>query len=196
MNELVATLVVHYQVTHRDIDPPLVRYRCDHKSGFNVTKAQMLESLKKSPLTIKYFNMIELVEVDDLDLVPSRMRLSPVQINREISENSAHGLEPLFSLHRQMGVPIRYTVLLVFKWLQLDIASVCEEVGFHRNYLNAALSGKRQPSEVIRAKMVEKIGLDPWGYAEWVLPTILDREIFSICEHGDHAPRSSLAPLI
>jgi hypothetical protein len=95
-----------------------------------------------------------------------------------------------------MGVPIRYTVLLVFKWLQLDIASVCEEVGFHRNYLNAALSGKRQPSEVIRAKMVDKLGLDPWDYAEWVLPTILDREIFSVSEYDDLAPRSSLAPLI
>lgn len=188
-------MVVHYQVTHRDIDPPLVRFRCDHKSGFNLTKAQMLESIKKSSLTIKYFNLIELVEVDDLDLVPTLKRLSQIPTERAMPAFT-HGLEPLFSLHRQMGVPIRYTVLLVFKWLQLDIASVCEEVGFHRNYLNAALSGKRQPSEVIRAKMVDKLGLDPWGYAEWVLPTILDREIISICEHGDHAPRSSLAPLI
>lgn len=89
-------------------------------------------------------------------------------------------VKSIFQLHRDMGVPIRYTVLLVFKWLQLDIGAVCAEAGFHRNYLNAALSGKRQASDLIREKMIEKIGLDPWLYAEWLKPTILSQETIAL----------------
>ncbi|HRH75976.1 MAG TPA: hypothetical protein PK129_01405 [Cellvibrionaceae bacterium] len=159
--------------------PPLVRYRCDHASGFDLTKTCMIERIKNSSLTIKYFSQIELIEVDDLDLVPAG-RLSPILTERAMPARLHKDVKSIFQLHRDMGVPIRYTVLLVFKWLQLDIGAVCAEAGFHRNYLNAALSGKRQASDLIREKMIEKIGLDPWLYAEWLKPTILSQETIAL----------------
>lgn len=170
MNSFQSTLIVHYQVTHKDVNPPLVRYRCDHKSGFAMTKEMMLERIKISPLTIKYFNQIELIEVDDLDLVLHGSATNP------------YAIKSLFETHRQLGIPIRYSVLLVFKWLQLDMGSFCAEAGFHRNYLNVVLSGKRQPSDLIRAKLIEKIGLDPWQYAEWLKPTVISQETIQLAK--------------
>ncbi len=157
-----------------------------------MTKEAMVERIKNSPSTIKYFSQIELIEVDDLYLVPMG-RLSPIHNEHAMPARLARDVQSIFRLHQDLGVPIRYTVLLVFKWLQLDIGVVCAEAGFHRNYLNAALSGKRQPSDLIRAKMVEKIGLDPWLYAEWLKPTILSQETISL---GDDLPsfQGGMAP--
>lgn len=165
-----SALLVYFQVTDCSLVPPLVRYRCDHKSGFGMTKEMMLERVKISPLTIKYFNQIELIEVDDLDLVLHGLDTTP------------YAIKSLFETHRRLGIPIRYSVLLVFKWLQLDIGAFCAESGFHRNYLNVVLSGKRQPSDLIRAKLIEKIGIDPWQYAECLKPTVISQETVQLAE--------------
>jgi hypothetical protein len=43
-------------------------------------------------------------------------------------------------------------------------------------------SGKRQPSDLIRAKLIEKIGFDPWQYAEWLKPTEISQETIQLAE--------------
>lgn len=185
-------LVVYFQVLPEShAENPWVSYwytsnQISGGLGFNfeaqisTSKLSMIEEVRQKHG--HWCERIDFVEVEKLDVVMVRSGLWPKENKRAMTAETKKAVRSMFWSNQRLGIPIRHTVMMVFKLLHIDIGAVCEEAGFHRNYLNAALSGKRQPSDLIRAKMVEKIGTDPWQYAEWIEPIILHTETINLAD--------------
>ncbi len=176
-------MVVYFQVIQESrAEDPWVTYWCStnaisSRSTFNIeahlgfSKREMIEEVQR-----KHGHWCQRIDFIEVDSVLVAMKQGRVWHPGAKSATHTSAIKEIFRTHYLMGIPIKLTMALVAKLSNIDLGALCEEAGFHRNYINNTLSGKRTPSNDFVALVKSKIGVDPWEYAEWLQPTILSQE--------------------
>ncbi len=72
-------------------------------------------------------------------------------------------IRTLFECHRDLGVPVKYTVSLVFKVQGLSLKAAAEQAGYEQSILHKSLAGQCKVPLRLKAIIEDKLGLDPWA---------------------------------
>lgn len=167
---------VYFEVIENG-DDPIVEYVGPKKCGFGMTKSKMIETLADK--FVETHGQLRLMQVKNLSTV---VRHSIKASRGNVVALQSYQLESLFSRHSLAGIPIRATVALLGDVMGLDFGGLCKEAGVNRNYLNNTLKGVHAPSEHFKELVIQKLGIDPWQYAEWLEPDVISEEIVPILE--------------
>lgn len=182
-NENPVQLVVYFQVIHESrSEDPWVTYWCSTNAisaGSNInietqlafSKQKMIEEVQQ-----KHGHWCQRIDLVEVDSVLVAMKRGRVWHSGAKSAMHTSAIKEIFRTHYLMGIPIKLTMALVAKLCNIDLGALCDEAGFHRNYINITLGGKRTPSNDFVALVKSKIGVNPWEYAEWLQPKILSQE--------------------
>lgn len=182
-------MVVYFQVIQESrAQDPWVTYWCSTNaissgSTFNIeahlgfSKRKMIEEVQR--IHGHWCQHIDFIEVDSVLVAMKQGRVWHPGAKSAVHTSA---IKEIFRTHYLMGIPIKLTVVLVAKLNNIDLGALCEEAGFHRNYINITLSGKRTPSNDFVTLVKSKIGVNPWEYAEWLQPKILSQETITPSE--------------
>lgn len=84
---------------------------------------------------------------------------------RESSAMNKNAMVEILTVLQKHQVPLQYGVALICKEKGIGLASLTEECGYHRNYLNQTLCGAIKPPPAFREQITKRLGIDPWLYA-------------------------------
>lgn len=139
------------------------------RGGSAHSKASLLRCLPKAFPDCS----IELHEVESLiPLAP----VKPRNPNNGLPALQSNDIDELFKLHRRFGIALIDTVNLACKCLGLNAQELSQESGYGQDYLHLTIKGEMQPSEDFKAFIREKIGVNPWVYAQDAAVIVLQRE--------------------
>lgn len=169
---------VYYEVTDAGKDP-IVEFIGPRKAGFGSTKSQMVSKMITSTAE-KYpeFNgQLRIMQVESLTPV-CRTKVTRDEDGHVVLSQSQ--LKSLFVSNGNIGIPLvnTFNLLVELQGLRLDV--LCRSLGITTDVLNDLLTGLQQPSDLIRSEMLNAIGIDPWQYAEWLGPVVIQEEMVSV----------------